>query len=256
MNWPKQSFAWSFADGRRAPEELLEAAATIGYGGVDLPGQEHWPLIRSYGLTIAAVSGHDGIVSGLNRREHHQRISDEIAARLEQAVKWQIPNLICFSGNRDGLDDASGVEITAEGLSRVVSLAEDAGVTLVMETLNSKVDHPDYQCDHTTWGAEVIALVASPRVKLLYDVYHMQVMEGDIIRTIGEHHAAIGHYHTAGNPGRNEINASQELNYAAIIRAIADTGYRDWIGHEFAPLGDPIEALREAFRICSAPDGA
>jgi len=255
MDWPKQSFAWwSFVDGRLAPEAVLEAAARIGYTGVDLPGPEHWPLIRSHGLTITAIGGHNSIEAGLNRREHHDRIAAEIAAKLELAVEWQIPKLICFSGSRDGLDDASGIEVTAEGLSRVARLAEDAGVTLVLELLNSKVDHPDYQCDHTAWGAAVCALVASPRVKLLYDVYHMQIMEGDIIRTIDEHQAMIGHYHTAGNPGRHEIGSSQELNYVAIMRAIAATGYRDWVCHEFVPAGDPIASLEEAFRICSAPD--
>lgn len=254
MDWPKQAFAWwSFVGGRREPAAILEAAARIGYTGVDLPGQEFWPLIRGYGLTITAIGGHHGIESGLNRREHHDRIIDEVAAKLELAVEWNIPKLICFSGNRDGLDDASGVEVTAEGLSRLAPLAEDAGVTLVLELLNSRVDHPDYQCDHTAWGAEVCSLVASPNVKLLYDVYHMQIMEGDIIRTIDEYYPVIGHYHTAGNPGRHEIGATQELNYRAIVGTIAATGYADWICHELVPAGDPIEALEEAFRICAVP---
>lgn len=257
MEWPKQSFAWwSFADGRLAPQEIVAAAAAIGYTGVDLAGPEHWPLIQSYGLTISAIGGHESIEAGLNRRENHDRIIGEIAANLELAVKWNIPKLICFSGSRAGLDDASGAEVTAEGLSRVAQIAEDAQVTLVLELLNSKVDHPDYQCDHTAWGAEVCGLVASPRVKLLYDVYHMQIMEGDIIRSIGQYNQSIGHYHTAGNPGRHEIDASQEISYPAIMRAIAATGYTDWVCHEFIPTGDVVRALGEAFRICAAPDDA
>src|SRR5262249_43456929 len=138
----------------------------------------------------------------------------------------------------------------AEGLGGVAKLAEQAGVTLVLELLNSKVDHPDYQCDHTTWGVAVCRAVGSPRVKLLYDIYHMQIMEGDIIRTIREHHGLFGHYHTAGNPGRHELNQSQELNYPAIMAAIAATGYDGYIGQEFVPLGDPVAGLRAAFELC------
>ena len=167
------------------------------------------------------------------------------------AAQWNIPNLICFSGNRGGLDDATGAEITAENLRAVAKMAEDAGVTLVLELLNSKVDHPDYQCDKTAWGVQVCRMVDSPRVRLLYDIYHMQIMEGDIIRTIRENHANFGHYHTAGNPGRNEIDASQELNYPAIVRAIAETGYTGYVAQEFIPTGDPVVALQAAFDLCS-----
>jgi hydroxypyruvate isomerase len=159
--------------------------------------------------------------------------------------------LICFSGNRHGLDDATGAEITAETLSAVAPMAEAAGVTLVLELLNSKVDHPDYQCDHTAWGVQVVKAVNSPRVKLLYDIYHMQVMEGDIIRTIQENHPHIAHYHTAGNPGRHELDANQELNYRAIVQAIIATGYTGYLGQEFVPLGDPVAGLRSAFATCT-----
>jgi hydroxypyruvate isomerase len=232
-------------------EELATAMAAIGYAAVELADQEHWPVFREHGLAIAAVSGHRSIGDGLNRRQNHDRIEREITASLRLATQWDIANLIVFSGNREGLDDAAGAEITAEGLRRVAGAAEDAGVTLVLELLNSKVDHPDYQADRTAWGAEVVRLVGSPRVKLLYDIYHMQIMEGDIIRTIQTCAAAIGHYHTAGVPGRHEIGDGQELYYPAIVRAIQATGFAGYLGQEFIPAGDPVAALREAFALCT-----
>ena len=166
------------------------------------------------------------------------------------AEQWKIPNLICFSGSREAIDDTEGADITAEGLRRVAPAAEAAGVNLVIELLNSKVDHPDYQCDHTAWGIQVCQMVDSPRVKLLYDIYHMQIMEGDIIRTIRAHHQYFAHYHTAGNPGRNDMDDTQELYYPPIIRAIQETGYDGYVGHEFIPKGDPIAALRAAYELC------
>jgi hydroxypyruvate isomerase len=162
-----------------------------------------------------------------------------------------LPNLICFSGNRRGQNDEEGLEICVEGLKQIVAVAEREEVTLCMELLNSKVDHPDYQCDHTAWGVELCRRVGSERVKLLYDIYHMQIMEGDVIRTIQQNHAYIGHYHTGGNPGRAEIDATQELNYPAIIRAIVATGYRGFIGQEFVPKRDPLTSLREAVALCT-----
>jgi len=246
----KQSVsAWCF-ERTMSPRDLVRTLAEIGYAGVDLVGQEHWSLVKEHGLEIAAVNGHRSIEEGLNHRENHDRIEREILSNLELAARWDIPNLIVFSGNRGGLDDAAGAEITAEGLRRVAHAAEDAGVTLVMELLNSKVDHPDYQCDHTAWGIQVCDMVGSPRVKLLYDIYHMQVMEGDIIRTIQDHHLSFGHYHTAGNPGRHEIGERQELHYKPIMRAIQATGYDGYVGQEFIPAGDPVAALKEAFEIC------
>lgn len=250
----KQSFAWwAFAPRVASPETLLRSAAEIGYQGVDLVDQQYWPMVKDCGLAIATIAGHESISDGLNRRQNHDRIERELTASLELAVRWNIPSLICFSGNRAGLDDEAGAEHTAEGLRRIVTAAEDAGVTLVVELLNSKVDHPDYQCDRTQWGVKVCQLVNSPRVKLLYDIYHMQIMEGDLIRTITTYHPYIAHYHTAGNPGRHEINQQQEINYAAVIAAIHTTGYTGYLGQEFAPEGDPIAALREAFTICDVP---
>jgi hydroxypyruvate isomerase len=247
----KQAVAWWCLTPRAlTPEQLVRAAAEIGYAGIELAELEYWPLIREHGLTIVSTRGHESLTDGLNRRENHDRIEREVLANLKVAAQWGIPVLICFSGNRNGLADDLGAEITAAGLRRVAWAAEDAGVTLALELLNSKVNHPDYQCDHTAWGLRVCELVGSPRVKLLYDIYHMQVMEGDVMRTIRDHHAAFGHYHTAGNPGRNELDETQELNYRAIVRAIRETGYDGYIGQEFIPRGEPVAALRAAFDVC------
>lgn len=248
----KQSAAWwSFVRGALEPEQFLRALAEIGYEAVELVDQAYWPLVKAHGLKIATINGHFSIEQGLNRRENHDRIERQICTNLELAQQWGIPNLIVFSGNRDGLDDRTGAEITAEGLRRVARAAEDAGVTLVLELLNSRVDHPDYQCDRTAWGVEVCKMVGSERVKLLYDIYHMQIMEGDIIRTIREYHSYFGHYHTAGNPGRHELDDRQELYYPPIMQAIRESGYEGYVGQEFVPTGEPIGALRQAFELCS-----
>jgi hydroxypyruvate isomerase len=249
MNTIQQSISW-WCFSQMQPEALVKTAVEIGYKAVELVGQEHWALIKDHGLLIAAVNGHSTIEDGLNRRENRDRIRREIEHNLELAVKWGIPNLICFSGNRNGVDDTVGGEITAETLQAVAGMAEDANVTLVLELLNSKIDHKNYQCDHTPWGIRVCEMVGSPHVKLLYDIYHMQIMEGDIIRTIQENHAYIGHYHTAGVPGRHEIDETQELYYPAIVRAIQSTGYEGFLGQEFIPAGDPVQGLRQAFTAC------
>jgi hydroxypyruvate isomerase len=252
MSLIQQSVSWwCFVPDQLTPEAFVRAAAETGYAAIDLVGQEYWPLIKDHGLKIAAVTGHQSLTDGLNRRENAGRIEQELRANLALAGQWGIPNLICFSGNRNGMDDVTGAEITAETLRRVAPMAEDAGVTLVVELLNSKVDHPDYQCDKTAWGVQVCQWVGSPRVKLLYDIYHMQIMEGDVIRTIRENYAWFGHYHTAGNPGRNEIDQTQELNYPAILRAIAETGYTGYVAQEFIPARDPVTSLRQAFEICN-----
>jgi len=245
----KQCFAW-WCFSNVQPEELVFAAANIGYQGVELAGVEHWPLIKKVGLTIVSIQGHASIEDGLNRRENCRRIQNELAANIETAVKWGIPNLICFSGNRDGIDDNTGAEITAESLHSVAKMAENAGVTLALELLNSKVDHKGYQCDKSDWGIRVCQMVASPNVKLLYDIYHMQIMEGNIIQTIHDNYRYIAHYHTAGVPGRRDLDDTQELNYPAILREIQATGYEGFIGQEFIPKGDPIAALKKAFELC------
>lgn len=242
---------WCFVrEGGMTPEAFVRAAADAGYEGVELAPPEHWPLIAAHGLAVAAFGGHGPLTDGLNRRENHTRIAAEIEANSARAAQLGNerggPNLICFSGNRGGLDDDAGAEATAEGLRRVAKTAENAGVTLVLELLNSKINHPDYQCDRTAWGVRVCEMVSSPAVRLLYDVYHMQIMEGDLIRTIQTHHPFFGHYHIAGNPGRHEPDDTQEINHPAVYRAIRDTGYTGWIGAEFIPTGDPVAALRNA----------
>ncbi len=250
MSKIKQSAAWwCFVPKIMTPEAFVRAAADIGYDAVELVPQEHWKLVRDHGLTIASTGGHQSLQDGLNKVENRGRILRELEASLRLAVEWGIPNLIVFSGNRNGLNDETGAEVTAETLRGAAKMAEDAGVSLVLELLNSKVDHPDYQCDHTEWGVKVIEMVAAPRVKLLYDIYHMQIMEGDVIRTIQAHHPHFDHYHTAGNPGRNDLDDAQELYYPPIFRAIADTGYDRYIGHEFIPKGDPAAALKAAFDL-------
>jgi hydroxypyruvate isomerase len=246
----KQSFTWWSFGSNQTPDVFLKAAAKIGYSAVELIDETLFPQVKKAGLEISAHRGHGTIERGLNRQEEHERIYKELATSLQLAETWKIPNLICFSGNRKGLSDAEGAEISAEGLRRVAPLAESAGVTLVLELLNSKVDHADYQCDNTPWGVKVVELVNSPNVKLLYDIYHMQIMEGDLIRTVQHHHQHIGHYHTAGNPGRHELNEAQEINYSPIFRAIRDTLYTGYITHEFIPIGEATIALQEAFEMC------
>jgi len=253
MNKILQSVAWwGFVPDKLSPKEFVRAVAESGFAAIDLVPQEYWPLVTSFGLTIASSEAHASITLGINRYDQHDRIEREICTRLALAQEWRIPNLICFSGNRSGLSDADGIEIAAAGLARVTDAAENAGITLVLELLNSKVDHPDYQADHTQWGLQVCKRVASPRVKLLFDIYHMQIMEGDIIRTIQANYSMIGHYHTAGNPGRNDLDETQEINYPAVWRAIAATGYRGYIAHEFVPKGDAIKALQTTYSQCAA----
>ena len=242
---------WCYVRGEMTPELFVRTAAEIGYDAVEIVDPAYWQLVKDHGLTIASVVGHKTLVDGLNKRENHARIAAELHENIALAAKWGIPNLVVFSGNRNGLADDEGADITAAGLRLAARAAEDAGITLVLELLNSKVDHKDYQCDHTDWGVRVIQMVDSPRVKLLYDIYHMQIMEGDIIRTIQNSHAHFGHYHTAGNPGRHEIDDTQELNYPAIIRAIAATGYDGYLGQEFVPTGDTVAALRDALARCT-----
>ncbi len=246
----RQSFTWwSFYTPETDAETLLRRAAEIGYDGVELVSEDLFPVARGMGLEITTHPAHQSIEKGLNRREHHERIVQETETSLRLAERWQIPNLICFSGNRGGQPDDESAEITAEGLRRLAPLAESAGVTLLLELLNSRIDHPDYTCDHTSWGLEVLGLTGSANVKLLYDIYHMQIMEGDLIRTIQNHHGAFGHLHTAGNPGRHELSPAQEINYPAVFQAVAESGYSSVVGHEFIPTGDAEDSLRRAYHL-------
>jgi hydroxypyruvate isomerase len=241
---------WCYVPEKLSAEQFVQAVAQTGYPAIDLVPSDYWSLVRDHGLVISAVAGHQPLTIGLNRIDLHDRLEDEIGTSIGHAKRLGIPNVICFSGNREGLDDSKGMEATAAGLARVAPMAEQAGVTLVLELLNSKVDHPDYQADHTAWGMQVCQAVRSPRVKLLYDIYHMQIMEGDIIRTIRANHEMIGEYHTAGNPGRNDLDETQELYYPPILRAIKETGYSGYIAHEFVPKGEPIASLRKVFQQC------
>jgi len=250
MNKLSQAFSWwCYTNRGIEPETLLARAAAIGFVGVDLIDEELWPLVQKHGLRIAAIRGHNTF--GLNRRENAVAVEAELRESIAKAEKWGISHVICFSGNREGQDDDTGKNICAETLSRVAPIAENAGVTLTLEMLNSKVDHVDYQADRTSFGIDVCEAVNSPAMKLLYDIYHLQVMEGDIIRTIQEHHRWFAHYHTAGNPGRSQPDETQEIYYPAIYRAIAATGYEGMISHEFVPKGDPLEALEKAYRDCA-----
>ena len=245
-----QSIAWWCFVGKTNPEALISESARIGYGGVEMCPRELWGKVQDAGLKIATEGGHKSLTDGLNKLANHDRIQSEIEDNLEIAVKWRVPCLIVFSGNRNGISEEEGLANTVLGLSRVSKQAEQAGVTLVMELLNSKVDHADYQCDRTPWGVEACKQVNSPAVKLLYDIYHMQIMEGDVIRTIRDNHQYFGHYHTAGNPGRNDLDTTQELYYPAIAKAIHETGYTGFVGQEFMPKGEPFAALEHAYKAC------
>jgi hydroxypyruvate isomerase len=243
---------WCFVPEKLSPEQFVSSAAEAGFSALDLVPPDYWSLVIDRGLAISSIQGHLPLEIGLNRLDQHERIEQEVRAAIAHAQRLKVPNVICFTGNRGGLDDAKGMEATVAGLRKLAPLAEAAGVTLVLELLNSKVDHPDYQADHTAWGVQVCQTVASPRVKLLYDIYHMQIMEGDVIRTIRAAHPFIGFYHTAGNPGRNDLDETQELNYPAILKTIKDTGFTGYVAHEFIPKGDPVGALRTTFQH-SAP---
>lgn len=247
----RQSFAWwTFAGRGISDPELLQAAKAIGYEAVELIGKEHFQRARDLGLIIAAHAGQQSPDRGWNDPANHPQLQAELYANLALAQKHQIPNLIVFSGNRrEGLSEEAGLDNTALGLARVAPAAEEARVTLLLELLGS-ADHPGYQCDRTAWGVEVCRRAASPYVKLLYDIYHMQVMEGNLIRTIEASFAQFGHYHTAGNPGRHDLDGAQEIYYPPIFQAIAATGYARFIGHEFTPKGDPAQALQAAYDLC------
>ena len=246
----RQAFAWAgFAQTGIAPEALIRGAAEIGFAGIEMVPKEYWPALRDHGLTMVSIAGHPLNAPGLNEPTAFATVEKSVLTALAQAVEWRIPYVICFSGNREGRDDEEAATTVAEHLKRLAPAFEKTDVTLVLELLNSKVNHPDYQADHTAWGAAICAEVNSPRVKLLYDIYHMQIMEGDLIRTIRENRGAIAHYHTAGNPGRNDLDADQEIYYPAVIRAVAETGHAGYIGHEFSPKGEVLPALRSAFEL-------
>ena len=252
MSTVKQSFSWWCFENRGIDAlTLLQEAKNIGYKGVDLIPTEYWDAAQKVGLTIVNVAGHRPLEKGFNKTENHDFLEKEVLAQLEMAAKYRIPYLTVFSGNREGIDDNIGLANTVNGINRIIHRAEKLGVTLVLELLNSKIDHPDHQCDRTLWGVAVCELVNSPNIKLLYDIYHMQIMEGDVIHTIQTHLKHIAHLHTAGVPGRNDIDGTQELNYAGIVKAVMNFGYTGYIGHEFLPKGAPLAALKAAYDLCN-----
>ncbi len=246
----KQSAArWCYS---KVPlEDFCRQAAEMGLSGVDLVEPNEWPTIRKYGLVPTVTQGKSRIPDGWNRKESHDRLLAEIQERIAGAADAKVPNVITFSGNRAGMADDVGKENCIAGLRRAAKIAEDRGVTVLLELLNSKVDHKDYMCDHTAWGVDVIKGVDSPRVKLLYDIYHMQIMEGDIIRTIRQNIQYIGHFHTGGVPGRHELDDTQELNWRTVATAIADLGFQGFIAHEFVPTRDPMTSLKAAVELCT-----
>jgi hydroxypyruvate isomerase len=231
-------------------EQICKEAAAVGLKGVDLIGPPDWPLLKKHGLVPTMGPGGSSIRDGINRIENHAGIETRLRENINLAAASGVPNLILLSGERKGLADEEGIANSVSFLNKVKAQAEDKGITLCLELLNSKVNHPDYQCDRTWWGVEVCKRVNSPRVKLLYDIYHMQIMEGDIIRTIKANIQWIGHFHTAGNPGRHEIDETQELNYRPIAQAIVDAGFTGYFAHEYSPLKDPVKSLELAIRIC------
>jgi hydroxypyruvate isomerase len=231
-------------------EKLAEEAKRIGYRSIELLTPEEYKTVKPFGLTCAMLSGACQIPDCFNRQENHESLEQKLRELIEFAAENGLPNVICFSGNRRGMSDEEGLANCAEGLKRIVGFAEQKNVTICMELLNSKVDHADYMCDHSKWGVELAKKVGSPRFKLLYDIYHMQIMEGDVIRTIRDNHQYIAHYHTGGNPGRHEIDETQELNYPAIVRAILETGYDGYLGQEYIPSREPLASLAQGFQIC------
>lgn len=233
-------------------EDLCQAAKNIGIASIELVGPEEWPVLKKYGLTAALPWGAGkGITEGFNNPALHDELVKSYETMIPKVAAAGYNQIICFSGNRNGLDDEKGIENCAVGLKKLMSVAEKHKVTLVMELLNSKVDHHDYQCDHTEWGVALCEKIGSDRFKLLYDIYHMQIMEGDVIATIRKHHKYISHYHTGGVPGRNEIDETQELNYPAIMKAIVETGFKGFVAQEFIPKReDKIASLKQGVQIC------
>jgi hydroxypyruvate isomerase len=245
----KQSAArWCYA--KMSLDDLAREGARIGLQGIDLIDYKDWPTVQKYGLTPAMTPGAGTIGDGFNRKENHDRLVRELEENIPRAAAAKVPNVITFSGNRRGQPDAEGLDNCTIGLNRVKKLAEDQGVTVCVELLNSKIDHHDYQCDHTVWGVELIKRVDSPRVKLLYDIYHMQIMEGDLIATITKNLAWIAHFHTGGVPGRHELDDTQEVQWDGVMRAIAGAGFKGYVAHEFLPARDPLASLRAAVDLC------
>ena len=233
-------------------EDMCRHAARLGCKGFDLIGPKDWPTLKKYGLIPTMDNGAGGTIpDALNRKENHAPILKTLHPAIDEAAANGVPNIITFSGNRRGMSDQEGADNCVLALNQLKAHAEDKGVTICMELLNSKVNHKDYMCDHAAWGVDVCRRVNSPRIKLLYDIYHMQIMDGDIVRTIRDNIQWLGHFHTGGNPGRHEIDDTQELNYRFIAQAILETGYTGYVAHEYSPAQghDPLVSLRQAMEI-------
>jgi len=235
-------------------EDACREAARLGIKGFDLIGPADWPTLRKYGLVPSMYPLGPGgtIAEALNRTENHARLEASLRSAIDESAAAQVPNVITFSGNRRGMDDRVGADNCVQFLNKVKAHAEDKGVTICMELLNSKVNHRDYMFDHMTWGVDVMKRVNSPRIRILYDIYHAQIMDGDIVRTINDNIQWIAHFHTGGNPGRHDIDESQELNYRFIVQSIVDKGFTGFLTHEYSPTAghDPIAVLGKAIEIC------
>jgi hydroxypyruvate isomerase len=233
-------------------EEFCQGAKDIGITGIDLVGPKDWETLKKYGLYSSMCNGAEiSLVDGFNETQFHAKLIQNYTEMIPLVAKAGYKNLICFSGNKRGKDDETGLKNCTDGLKQLTGIAEKHGVTLVMELLNSKVNHIDYQCDNSKWGVELCKRVGSENFKLLYDIYHMQIDEGDVISTIRKNHMFYAHYHTGGVPGRNEINETQELNYPAIMKAIAATGFKGFVAQEFIPTWpDKMAALKQGVTIC------
>ena len=246
----KQSVSrWCY--GKIPMPEFCQAVAGMGLTAIDLLEEPEWAIVRDHGLICSmGYAGGGSIRDGLNVKANHDAIVKNFEEKIPRAAAMKVPNVITFFGNRKGMSDAEATANCVEGLNRVKKIAEDSGVTICVELLNSKVDHKDYQGDRTAFGVEIVKAVASPRVKLLSDLYHMQIMEGDLIRTLRDNKDYIAHFHTGGVPGRHELDQTQEVDWRAVCLAIAATGFQGYVAHEFVPTRDPLTSLREAVTLC------
>ncbi|MDQ6762242.1 MAG: TIM barrel protein [Bacteroidota bacterium] len=236
-----------------ALDDLCKAVKDIGFSAIDLVGPKDWPTLQQHGIysSMCYTAGDNNLNNGLNHPIYHEQLIKEYLETIPIMAKAGYKNLICFSGQSKGMDDETGMKNCKDALEKILPFAEKNGVTMVMELLNSKIDHKDYMCNHVEWGAELCKRVSSNNFKLLFDIYHMQIQEGDIIRNIRDYHQYIAHYHTGGIPGRHEINNTQELYYPAVMKAIVETGYKGYVAQEFVPTyPDKLDSLREAIKIC------
>ncbi|MDE3185701.1 MAG: TIM barrel protein [Bacteroidota bacterium] len=234
-------------------DDLCKAVKEIGFSAIDLVGPKDWPTLQQHGIysSMCYTAGDNNLYKGLDNTIYHEKLVKEYLEVIPIMAKAGYKNLICFSGTREGMDDETGMKNCQIALEKILPFAEQNGVTMVMELLNSKVDHKDYMCNHVEWGAALCKMISSENFKLLFDIYHMQIQEGDIIRNIRDYHQYIAHYHTGGVPGRHEINNTQELYYPAIMKAIVETGYKGYVAQEFVPTyPDKLDSLREAIKIC------